>query len=494
MTEQPAFLRQERQSTAENPRSPSRARNDDAVISSHLRQQLIARFRRVRAMTERLINPLAPEDFRIQSMLDVSPPYWNLGHTSWFFAQNVLRPFGRSPTETGDVSFEGLDYALNSYYEALGPRLPRGDRGRVTSPSTNVVRSFRRAVDDAMLELLSDCSDEHLHQLAKIVTIGCQHEQQHQELFLCEIQHIRWCAPKDLQSGYLEGQQTNLKASLPGPLVAVPFEARLTILGHSDCNIVTADSANTRRLASSDKTFCWDNELPAHRVQVHDFELANRLITNAEWLEFIADGGYKNSLLWLSNGWQAVQDHKWQAPLYWQKNGTDWRRFSLHGWHDLDHDQPVCHISFYEADAFARWFGEQHPRWCGARLPREVEWEHAARDQGYNTRDANLLDDDLAISAMDVTVASDRGQDRDRLQQMAGTAWEWTSSHYEAFPGYRPYPGALTEYNGKFMDNQRVLRGGSFATPRAQARVSYRNFWTPTTRFQASSARLLRDI
>lgn len=462
------------------------------ATSSSLRDQLIERFRRIRRMTEGLLAPLEQEDFRKQSMLDVSPPYWNLGHTSWFFAQNVLRELGRCPTATGHKDFRGLDYALNSYYEALGPRLPRGDRGSVTSPSTEVVRNFRIAVDEAMLELLSDCTDQQLHQLAKVVAIGCQHEQQHQELFLCEIQHIRWSAPQGLQRGYLEHEETETKA-FPGPMRAVPFGASLTRIGHSDRNIVTYNSSKLEELSGSDEAFCWDNELPAHRVYVHDFELGNRLITNLEWLEFIADGGYQNPLLWLSNGWQTVQDHKWTAPLYWQKAGTDWRRFSLHGWNQLDRNLPVCHISFYEADAFARWYGEQHATWRGARLPREVEWEHAARDHGYDNQTANLLDDDLATSSMDVTPASDQSHDKHRLQQIAGTAWEWTSSHYEAFPGYRPYPGALTEYNSKFMDNQRVLRGGSFATPRTQARVSYRNFWAPTTRFQASSVRLLRD-
>ena len=492
MTEQPAFLRHERQSTAKNPRTSSPSKYPGTGNPAHVREQLIARFRRVRTVTERLLNPLAQEDFRHQSMLDVSPPYWNLGHTSWFFAQNVLRQFGRCPTESGNKTFRGLDYALNSYYESLGPRLPREDRGSVTSPSTDVVKAFRIAVDEAMLELLTSCSDQQLTQLAKIITIGCQHEQQHQELFLCEIQHIRWSAPQDLQRGYLDYQRTETTSS-PGALRTVPFAASLTKLGHSDRNIVTDNSSKLEELSNSDNAFCWDNELPAHRVYVPDFEIGNRLITNAEWLEFIEDGGYQSPLLWLSNGWQTVQDQKWTAPLYWHRDGQDWRRFSLHGWHQLDPNMPVCHISFYEADAFARWYGEQHATWRGARLPREVEWEHAARDHGYDTKTANLLDDDLSNNAMDVTPACEQISDRRWLQQIAGTAWEWTSSHYEAFPGYRPYPGALTEYNGKFMDNQRVLRGGSFATPRTQARVSYRNFWTPTTRFQASSVRLLRD-
>ena len=436
--------------------------------------------------------PLLPDDFRIQSMDDVSPPYWNLGHTSWFFARNVLREFGCLPTGSGSMSFDGLDYALNSYYEGIGPRLPRGDRGRVASPSTDLIRAYREAVDATMLQLLSTCDEQKLDRLAKIVTIGCQHEQQHQELFVTEIQHIRWSAPAALRRGYLQAVRCKAPAATPGALLAVPFEAGETMLGHHGHNLLTDGVATDSPYC--DRAFCWDNELPRHPVRVHGFELANRLITNGEWLAFVEDGGYQNPLLWLSNGWQAVKEYEWRAPLYWQQDGSEWQRFSLYGLHALDPNMPVCHVSFYEADAFARWYGEQHEAWRGARLPREAEWEHAARSHGFDASRANLLDDDLAKCAFDVTPACSGGSNNVALQQMAGTAWEWTASHYEAYPGYRPYPGALTEYNGKFMDNQRVLRGGSFATPRSQARVAYRNFWAPTTRFQASSLRLLRDL
>lgn len=443
-------------------------------------------------MTERLIAPLLPDDFRIQSMDDVSPPYWSLGHTSWFFARNILREFGRLPSGSGATSFAGLDYALNSYYEGVGPRLPRGDRGRVASPSTDLVRCYRETVDDTMLQLLSDCQEQDLDRLAKMVTIGCQHEQQHQELFVTEIQHIRWSAPASLRIGYLQAVRSKAPALSPGQLLTVSFAASDTMLGYQGHNVLT-DGIDEDSL-DGDHTFCWDNELPAHQVRVHGFELANRLITNAEWLAFVEDGGYQNPLLWLSNGWQAVKEHNWQAPLYWQRDGKDWQRFSLYGLHELDPNLPACHVSFYEADAFARWYGEQYDAWRSARLPRESEWEHAARSQGFDAAQANLLDEDLAKCVFDVTPACSGQQSQARLQQMAGTAWEWTSSHYEAYPGYRPYPGELTEYNGKFMDNQRVLRGGSFATPRGQARAAYRNFWAPTTRFQASSVRLLRDL
>jgi ergothioneine biosynthesis protein EgtB len=236
--------------------------------------------------------------------------------------------------------------------------------------------------------------------------------------------------------------------------------------------------------------FAWDNERPAHRVHVPDLVVGDRLITNTEWLAFVDDGGYRRPLLWLSNGWNAVQQHGWQAPLYWQRDGERWSRFTLRGDVPVAPAAPVCHVSFYEADAFARWYGEQFAAWRHARLPRECEWEHAARAHGFDRGNGNLLDDDLARSAFDVLPAAAADG---RLRQLAGDVWEWTASHYEPYPGYRPFAGALMEYNGKFMDNQRVLRGGSFATPRNQARAQYRNFWPADTRFQATGVRLVVD-
>lgn len=457
-----------------------------------LRRRLLALFGSVRRMTELLMGPLLPDDFRIQTMPEVSPPYWNLGHTSWFFARNILAAFDRLP-ETCD----GMDYALNSYYEGIGPRLPRERRGQVASPSTEAVRSYRNAVDETMVDLLTKCSEEQLAKLAPLVTIGCQHEQQHQELFLTEIQHIRWSAPAALRRGYLEAVRSKTATTDPGPMRAQVIDATDTRIGFQGIGF---QGRGFQGRGSAAQSFHWDNELPPHRVHVSDVAIADRLITNAEWQAFIEDGGYQQPLLWLSNGWQQVKDHDWHAPLYWQRDGSQnaeqWQRFSLYGLEDVDPHDPVCHISFYEADAFARWYGEQHREWRGARLPRECEWEHAARTNGFCTEAANLLDEDLTKSPLDVTGAGWAGSEHGqvKLRQLAGTAWEWTSSHYEPYPGYRPYCGALTEYNGKFMDNQRVLRGGSFATPRAQARVSYRNFWPPATRFQATSVRLLRDL
>ncbi len=429
------------------------------------RNALLARFLAVRARSERLMSPLAEEDFRIQSMPDVSPPWWNLGHTSWFFAANVLRPNG---AEFGD--FPGFDYALNSYYEGLGPRLPRAMRGRVAQPSTDDVRMYRTAVDRATIALLRAADEATFVAMHDAVVIGLEHEEQHQELFLTEILHIRWSAPEALRRAYA-APLTRPPSTASSPMRAVDHRGGMQTLGHDG------------------EGFCWDNELPPHPVLVPDFALADRLVTNAEWIAFVEDGGYRQPLLWLSNGWTAVQQSGWQAPLYWQRDGVGWRRFTLRGLVPVEPDAPVCHVSFYEADAFARWYGGQFATWKHARLPRECEWEHAARVSGFDQRGGNLLDEDPMAGALDAAPAGSR----EGVRQLAGDTWEWTLSHYEPYPGYRPFPGALMEYNGKFMDNQRVLRGGSFATPRGQARAQYRNFWPADTRFQATGVRLLLD-
>ncbi|MFN8827914.1 MAG: ergothioneine biosynthesis protein EgtB [Planctomycetota bacterium] len=448
------------------------------TASASRRTAMQQRFCAVRAASERLMASLPPEDFRIQSMPDVSPPFWNLGHTSWFFAANVLRPLGREP-----AGFAGFDYTFNSYYEGIGPRLPRAQRGRIAQPATDAVRAYRRAVDAAMQQWLAQCPDAQLPALDEVLTIGIEHDQQHQELFVTEILHIRSSAPPTLRQAYAPAVASAHRHAdgkhQPAPLRAVPFAAATTWLGHDEAG------------------FAWDNEHPAHRVQVGDFALGDRLITNAEWLAFVQDGGYRRPLLWLSNGWTAVQQHGWQAPLYWERHDDRWRRWTLRGLVDVAPAAPVCHVSFYEADAFARWYGEQFAAWQHARLPREHEWEHAARVHGFDQRGGNLLDADdaaaFAHAAFDALPAADLAGAPPRLQQLAGDVWEWTLSHYEPYPGYRPFAGALMEYNGKFMDNQRVLRGGSFATPRSQARRGYRNFWPADTRFQATGLRLLVD-
>lgn len=432
------------------------------------RDQLLQRLQAVRAASERLMASLSPDDFRCQPFPDVSPPYWNLGHTSWFFAANVLRAFGREP-----AGYPGFDYAFNSYYEGLGPRLPRDQRGRVAQPTTDAVRDYRRAIDEALLQCIEDCPDASLLALAEVIAIGIEHEQQHQELFLTEILAIRAAAPADLRQPY--------RAASPRPAAPAAAETPLRPVGVA---------GGTTVLGHDGDGFAWDNERPAHRVLVGDFALGDRLATNAEWTAFVDDGGYRQPLLWLSNGWAAVQQRGWQAPGYWEHHGSAWYRFTLHGLQPVVPAAPVCHVSFYEADAFARWYGEQFSAWRHARLPRECEWEHAARTLGFDQAGGNLLDaESLEQCALDVRPAPAGAG----MHQLAGDAWQWTASHYEPYPGYRPYPGALMEYNGKFMDNQRVLRGGSFATPRSQARRGYRNFWPADTRWQATGVRLLVD-
>ncbi|MFK7741129.1 MAG: ergothioneine biosynthesis protein EgtB [Planctomycetota bacterium] len=488
----------ERLAASRSDRKPAQTAASAAANRTVLRQ----RFDQVRGQTLRLMAPLLADDFRIQTMADVSPPYWNLGHTSWLFDRSILRPHGLEPK-----GFGGLDYALNSYYEGLGARLPRERRGQVSSPSTQLVRSYRQAVDEAMRDLLTHCDDATLAELAPVVAICCQHEQQHQELFLTEIQHIRWSAPETLRRGYLEDADAELQEAPPRLKRSAATPLRGVIVPGDDNSLLGYQGRSL-----SEGGFCWDNELPAHRRIVEEFVFANRLVTNAEWHEFVADGGYQDPLLWLANGWAWCQQEQIEAPLYWQRGGSvgsggrphggagasrqalsSWQRFSLHGLQELDPHAPVCHVSFYEAEAFARWFAHQHKdsAWRTARLPREHEWEHAARHHGYRGDGAaNLLDPDLAQSAFDVCCADPAGAD---VQQLAGDAWEWTMSHYEPYPGYQPFEGPLMEYNGKFMDNQRILRGGSFATPRGQARVAYRNFWAPTTRFQVTGVRLAAD-
>ena len=459
--------------------SPSPRNKDKAPtrpLEDRTRSRIATKFACVRATTERLLAPLRDEDYRIQSMDDVSPPYWTLGHTSWIFAASLLRPFHRMPD-----GYDHLDYSLNSYYEGLGPRLPRAQRGRVASPTTAEVRRYRRAIDAAVQRWIVECPSDSLEQTAKLILIGCEHEQQHQELFITEILHIRASDPQALRRPYLSHARpasTANGAAPCGPLRAIGFERQQTTIGYQGRSI-------------QDGGFCWDNELPAHRAMVGDYALGDRLITNKEWRAFLDDGGYRDPMLWLANGWDFVKQEGLEAPLYWQRDGEGgYARFTHRGLQPIDPDAPVCHISFYEAEAFARWYGETHEGWRGARLPREVEWEHAARVNGFHQDDANLLHDDPTRCELDV----DRAHPEERgLQQLAGTAWEWTVSHYEPYPGYRPHDGALSEYNGKFMDNQRVLRGGSFATPRPQARVAYRNFWPAQTRFQVSGLRLCVD-
>ena len=421
------------------------------------RDQLLDRYRQTRNLSVELCRPLHPEDYRIQSMPDVSPPWWNLGHTSWFFAKNILEPFGLY--RQADAR---LEFVMNSYYESLGPRIRRDHRGLVTRPTNDEVYSFRESVDARVEELIRTAPEGDFERLQFLVFTGIQHEQQHQELLVTELKHILGSNVPELREPYRAAASANGHGAPAARWI--PFEGGLHEFGNVEGG------------------WCWDNEMPVHKAWLDGFALANRLVTNAEYLEFIADGGYRNPLLWLSNGWAKAQEQGWKAPLYWEEDGDRWHLWTLSGVRDLDPDEPVSHVSFYEADAFARW--------QSARLPTEREWEHAARVSGFPGSDANFLDS----GALHPRPAVANGSGDAGLLQMGGDLWEWTSNHYEPYPGYQPLDGALMEYNGKFMDNVRILRGGSCATPENHIRASYRNFWAPDTRFQFSGIRLARHL
>ena len=426
------------------------------------RDDLLQAFRATRDLSLDLCRPLSPEDYRIQSMPDVSPPWWNLGHTTWFFARNILQPYELYTEED-----RRLEYPLNSYYESLGPRLPRAERGLVTRPTTEEIHRFRESVDERMEELLGSAPEKALDDLAERVTIGIHHEQQHQELLVTEIKHILGSNPQELREPYHPAADDTDRPT-PSAFEWIPFEGGLRDFGNLEGG------------------WCFDNEMPVHKSYLEDFALANRLVTHGEYLEFVEDGGYRDPLLWLSNGWARVQEQGWEAPMYWERVDGHWRLWTLNGTREPDPDEPVSHVSFYEADAYARWRSEQGGDAAGARLPTEREWEHGARTAGFRTEGVNLLD----RRAFHPLRAQENGS---KLTQTAGDLWEWTSSHYEPYPRYEPFEGALSEYNGKFMDNQRVLRGGSCATPAAHIRVSYRNFWPGDTRFQLSGIRLAKS-
>ena len=419
------------------------------------RDELLTRYRQTRDLSTELCRPLHPEDYRIQSMPDVSPPWWNLGHTTWFFAKNILEPFGRYTPDDAR-----LEYVMNSYYESLGPRIRRDHRGLVTRPTNDEVYGFRQSVDARVEDLIRTVPDADFDRVRFLVYTGIQHEQQHQELLVTELKHILGSNVPELREPY--------RPAAPANGHGVPESRWISFEG------------GLHEFGNVEGGWCWDNEMPVHKAWLDGFSLSSRLVTNAEYLEFIADGGYRNPLLWLSNGWAKVQEQGWTAPLYWEEDGGGRRAWTLSGVRDLDPHEPVCHVSFYEADAFARW--------RGARLPTEREWEHAARVSGFPGDGSNFLDS----GALHPRPAEANGSGEAALLQLGGDVWEWTTNHYEPYPGYRPFDGALMEYNGKFMDNVRVLRGGSCATPANHIRASYRNFWAADTRFQFTGIRLAR--
>lgn len=413
---------------------------------------LCSRFQQVRGFTNELCAPLQTEDLIVQSMPDVSPTRWHLAHTTWFFETFLLQP-QCAGYQTPNSAFA---YLFNSYYNCVGEQFPREKRGLLTRPTVAEVWEYRSAVDDAIVDWLSnDISPKS----QKVVELGLHHEQQHQELMITDIKHVLSCNP--LFPVYREHQDpSGVNRSVDRSYAEaswINFAEGLEYVGHPEDG------------------FCFDNELPRHRTFLHAFQLQDRLVTNGEYLEFIEDGGYERPELWLSMGAAAVEQHGWRAPLYWHRQDDTWSEFSLAGLQPLDRSLPVCHVSYFEADAYARWSGN--------RLPTESEWERAAVDCELHGNFA----DDLQFHPRAVSDSDPRGTN---IRQGFGDVWEWTASQYMAYPGYRPPGGALGEYNGKFMCNQFVLRGGSCATSRDHIRASYRNFFSPESRWQFSGIRL----
>lgn len=411
---------------------------------------LTERYRDVRAFTERLTEGLAPEDMVVQSMPDVSPTKWHLAHTSWFFERFLLMEHlpGYVPLH------ETYLYLFNSYYHQAGERHCRDQRGYISRPTVAEVRAYRRHVDAAVARLLEQADEARLRTIEPLLTLGLHHEQQHQELLLTDIKHVFSVNP--LRPAYRNGAAAASGAAVP-PLGWVGFEGGVYEIGHAGDG------------------FAYDNEGPRHRQFLQPFELADRLVTCGEYLEFMEDGGYRRPELWLSLGWATVQGHGWSEPYYWERRDGRWMVFTLGGLREVDPAEPVCHLSYFEADAFARW--------AGARLPTEVEWEVAAA--GLRV-DGNFVESGRLHPAAAPAGAG--------LRQMYGDVWEWTASPYTPYPGFRPAPGAVGEYNGKFMCNQYVLRGGSCATSRSHIRASYRNFFPPDATWQFTGVRLARDV
>nr|MEA2797037.1 hypothetical protein [Phenylobacterium sp.] len=413
------------------------------------------RYRAVRQATEALTRGLTAEDQLAQSMPDASPTKWHLAHTTWFWETFLLVP-SLAGYKVFDPRFH---YLFNSYYEALGPRQPRPERGLLTRPSLDDVIAYRAHVDEAMGRLLADGAGD----LTELLDLGLAHEEQHQELILMDILHLFALSP--LQPAYAPPRAPSPAPTHPAdPIRFVGFEGGLVEIGHAG--------------PKSGGSFAFDNESPRHKVWLEPFELAERLVTNAEWLAFMADGGYRRPELWLAEGWARARAEDWVAPLYWQETpeheGVGWCAMTLHGLRPLDPAAPVGHVSFYEAEAYAAW--------AGARLPTEAEWEHAA--QGLPVAGNFTASGRLAPAAPPPGAG---------LRQMFGDLWEWTRSAYAPYPGFKPAGGAVGEYNGKFMAGQFVLRGGACVTPAGHVRASYRNFFYPQQRWMFSGVRLARD-
>jgi ergothioneine biosynthesis protein EgtB len=420
---------------------------------------LQTRFAAVRQATSALAAPLSEADCQVQSMPDASPIKWHLAHTTWFFETMVLERF-----EPHFKPFHPAYRVLfNSYYQAVGEQHPRPQRGLITRPSLADVMAYRRGVDARIETLLAQPLTAEVHSLLEL---GLQHEQQHQELMLTDLLHLLSCNP--LSPVYRA--QWPLTPVAPMPMSWVEHRGGLVELGHGGDG------------------FAFDNETPRHRQWLEPYALANRLTTHSEWADFVADGGYRDPRWWLAAGWDWVRSQRIEAPLYWRQSESSltWQVFTLHGLVPLDPHTPITHISLYEADAFARWAGAQQGK--ALRLPTEAEWENAAAPLAATAIAQGNFAESQALHPVPVARA------QPGLLQLFGDVWEWTSSSYSAYPGYQPWAGAVGEYNGKFMANQTILRGGSCATPRSHIRASYRNFFPAEARWQFNGLRLASNL
>jgi ergothioneine biosynthesis protein EgtB len=422
------------------------------------RQAALAQFQRVRRESRALAANLTPEDQSIQSMPDASPTKWHLAHTTWFFETFILTRF--------DPDYRVFDpafaYLFNSYYEAAGPRHPRPQRGLLSRPTVAAITAYRTHVDAAMAQLIERAGTAAWAAAGPLVELGAHHEQQHQELMLMDIKHVFSVNP--LLPAYQAGEPP---AAFSAPVSGrVEFAARLAEIGHQG------------------QGFSFDNETPRHKIWLDEFALATHPVSCADYLAFIENDGYRRPEFWLSEGWATVGHEGWTAPLYWSRDSGEWTIFTLSGRRLLNPAEPVCHLSFYEADAFARW--------AGKRLPTEAEWEVAAAGLSVsgNFADCRQLHPGVDRAALGEAL----GESGTRLCQMFGDVWEWTASPYIAYPRFRPVAGAIGEYNGKFMSNQMVLRGGAAVTPAGHVRPTYRNFFPPSARWAFAGVRLAEDL
>ena len=409
-------------------------------------ENIVEGFQKTRQTTMELCKPLERDDYMVQSTPDTSPPKWHLGHTTWFFEKFILRPMARNYRAFD----EKLDYVFNSYYETVGDFVPKSMRATISRPSLETVLDYRKHVEDSMLSLLSESGRNQ--EILERTLLGINHEQQHQELLLMDIKRNYY--ESSFRPAYADGRK--------------PTSSGIDSRYHDF-------TEQTAFIGFDGHGFSFDNETPRHRELVPPFSIANRPVTNGEFMRFIEDGGYRKPDLWLSMGWSWLRKNRTEMPLYWEKKDGNFRYFTLYGMQDVDPGEPVMHISYYEADAFARW--------AGAKLPTESQWEVAMASSMHHG-DENFLETWKYTPFMD---------DSSQGISATGNVWEWTLSSYLPYPGFRPLGGSLGEYNGKFMSGQMVLKGSSFSTPKGHSRTSYRNFYVPWSRWQFSGMRIAKD-